>query len=49
MQVEADAVRRQFDDLQIEWKQQEERRRVVLALREETDEFHGRIAEAKRT
>lgn len=48
MQAEADAVRRQLDDLQVEWNQQEERRREVLALREETEGVHGRLAEATR-
>lgn len=48
VQAEADAVRRQLDEVQIEWNQQEERRREVLALREETEDAHGRLAEATR-
>ena len=48
MQAEADAIRRQLDELQVEWGQQEDRRQEVLALRQETEEAQGRVAEATR-
>jgi len=48
VQAEADAVRRQLDELQIEWNQQEDRRKEVLALRRETEEATDRLAEATR-
>jgi DNA repair exonuclease SbcCD ATPase subunit len=48
VQADADAVRRQLDELQIEWSQEEERRREVLALRQETEEAHDRLADATR-
>jgi hypothetical protein len=48
VQAEADAVQRQLDELQVEWNQQEERRREVLALRQETEDAQGRLAEATR-